>query len=586
MAEKDDKPVNQSYRIKCSTCDKMFGDKSSLNLHMKSDHTMNLSSWPGGALKCSKCEKTFTVKKNLTLHMKFVHSKAAAIKCYICEMAFDKDSDLQIHLEKSHKPEKKPRAKPVKVPEVKETGGEAKQIPEPKPPKPNANLAVETPAKPSSDSPPVRKPPVRNPGGSNTLESSPFMVVRVDTAKGTELFAPVPVRKVVPSPSPTAILKNLKPHHAHKKGQKCLACHKEVKKAASSPTPSAVMLQQSVPDSSPDSMLQNLKPRHLHRKGHKCLACQEELKLKYPPKQKSLRSFNHGTVIAEPEEAFLTNVDIPEPEGGFDDNVEMTEDTFEDPVDIDHDIFDDTVETAKPRVDTEVLDDNVVAGDIWVDTINDTVTVTEYEDKSTTCSLCFKVLSTKFAMEKHMLSKHKSEIEVLQCETCFREFLTAKSLAYHIKHVHADPNPNPQCDICQKIFPSSRKLDAHVAKVHRKTYKMRCHLCTKLFVNVVLLRSHLRNFHDVKDDGSDQPLGRKKHQCHICEQKFSTREYMLKHTRDKHNISINKKRPDLDPVPMVAIESINVVKQEIFDDEYLDPLESNNIDIKQEVVQA
>ena len=61
---------------------------------------------------------------------------------------------------------------------------------------------------------------------------------------------------------------------------------------------------------------------------------------------------------------------------------------------------------------------------------------------------------------------------------------------------------------------------------------------------------------------------------------------MLKHTRDKHNISINKKRPDLDPVPMVAIESINVVKQEIFDDEYLDPLESNNIDIKQEVVQA
>merc|ERR1712051_553095 len=85
---------------KCNLCDKSFGWKVSLRLHISSIHGAPLAErqpWP-----CELCKKGFTSQWALKTHIDSVHEGKKPYKCEICNVSFASKQSLKKHNEAIH----------------------------------------------------------------------------------------------------------------------------------------------------------------------------------------------------------------------------------------------------------------------------------------------------------------------------------------------------------------------------------------------------------------------------------------------------------------------------------------------------
>ncbi|XP_050514233.1 fez family zinc finger protein 2-like isoform X8 [Diabrotica virgifera virgifera] len=76
-----------------------------------------------------------------------------------------------------------------------------------------------------------------------------------------------------------------------------------------------------------------------------------------------------------------------------------------------------------------------------------------------TCDICKKVLSTHYALKRH-LKIHAKDKRSRSCQICGAQFLTVYALGVHKNHQHE--GNIPKCDICEKQFSTNYHLKRHM----------------------------------------------------------------------------------------------------------------------------
>lgn len=82
--------------VKCRQCDQTFGDKGTLNRHIRCKHTDN------PPFHCHLCESTFTRDDNRTLHIKKKHEGRKDSRCGLCYRRFTEQESLGAHIRSVH----------------------------------------------------------------------------------------------------------------------------------------------------------------------------------------------------------------------------------------------------------------------------------------------------------------------------------------------------------------------------------------------------------------------------------------------------------------------------------------------------
>ena len=81
---------------KCDSCDKYFGNKESLVIHIKRVHE-NVKPF-----HCEFCDKSFGKKRHLDLHSKTVHGNSKTFNCDYCDKSFGHKNVLNTHTKTIH----------------------------------------------------------------------------------------------------------------------------------------------------------------------------------------------------------------------------------------------------------------------------------------------------------------------------------------------------------------------------------------------------------------------------------------------------------------------------------------------------
>ena len=141
------------------------------------------------------------------------------------------------------------------------------------------------------------------------------------------------------------------------------------------------------------------------------------------------------------------------------------------------------------------------------------------------CLVCEKKLLGKYALSKHLKSKHGQGN--FKCRYC-GEILTSG----HALHEHARQKKHEngqkvykktsyQCDInnCVEAFHTFNAFQAHCLKVHQM-FPLECKICKKRYKEQATFRNH-----------AETHLNQLKYECDICSKKFVTRERLFAHRR-------------------------------------------------------
>lgn len=168
------------------------------------------------------------------------------------------------------------------------------------------------------------------------------------------------------------------------------------------------------------------------------------------------------------------------------------------------------------------------------------------EEKSKSCSVCFKRFAKHFSLRRHMAlhtgerphkcsdcnyafiqksdlkrhsATHLDEFN-FECPTCDKRFKTQKNLQGHaIAHVTDRPF---KCRICPKTF-KLNKLRTYHESLHKGAKPFGCDLCGKRFVSKVYLKTHIKTHIEPK------PFG-----CNLCNISFVSIDQLSSHYQTIH----------------------------------------------------
>jgi len=83
-------------KFNCEHCDKTFGHKGNLNVHINTIHLKQQN------YKCEHCESAFGYKGDLNRHINTVHLKQKNYKCDRCDYTCGQKCNLKIHINTIH----------------------------------------------------------------------------------------------------------------------------------------------------------------------------------------------------------------------------------------------------------------------------------------------------------------------------------------------------------------------------------------------------------------------------------------------------------------------------------------------------
>jgi len=83
-------------KFNCEHCDKTFGQKGNLNVHINTIHLKQKN------YKCDHCNESFGQKQNLNTHINTIHLKQKNYKCEHCECTFGEKGHLKTHINTVH----------------------------------------------------------------------------------------------------------------------------------------------------------------------------------------------------------------------------------------------------------------------------------------------------------------------------------------------------------------------------------------------------------------------------------------------------------------------------------------------------
>ncbi|XP_059612622.1 gastrula zinc finger protein XlCGF7.1-like [Phlebotomus argentipes] len=170
----------------------------------------------------------------------------------------------------------------------------------------------------------------------------------------------------------------------------------------------------------------------------------------------------------------------------------------------------------------------------------------ESEDKTFSCSQCFKSYGSKKALNRH--SKIHSENASFPCAVCQKCF---KTVSYLRNHMIIHGERRHACEICGKKFIDRSHVKRHIRQMHENKRRVKkdyiCQDCGKVLRDKCRYRHHLRVHEEKTIQCPECPLKFKyqhnlaKHravhssskpfECPHCPRKFKSKAVLVNHMR-------------------------------------------------------
>lgn len=152
-------------------------------------------------------------------------------------------------------------------------------------------------------------------------------------------------------------------------------------------------------------------------------------------------------------------------------------------------------------------------------------------DRRMICDSCGQEFLNKLCFERHV--KEHMGIEVvkkLQCHICQKWLMGERGLQKHLQYTHYEKQQTHICDICEQQYPNSRALQSHKRVVHIEE-RFECEFCGKKFKRAINLKEH-RTIH----------TGEVLYACDICGVTMNSKANLYTHTKKNHPLEWAEKK--------------------------------------------
>ncbi|XP_039762236.1 zinc finger protein 107-like isoform X1 [Pararge aegeria] len=136
------------------------------------------------------------------------------------------------------------------------------------------------------------------------------------------------------------------------------------------------------------------------------------------------------------------------------------------------------------------------------------------------CTECDEAFSLFDSLNKHMLEHFVTHT----CDECGAKFIELSLLRSHIRNTHKKVDAVYPCEICGKNLKSKYSRGLHVATVHEKKPTINCYKCDAAFLSHALRNRHLIEVHGDK----------RTFPCKLCDKVYNRRKTMMEHHRRSH----------------------------------------------------
>ena len=109
------------------------------------------------------------------------------------------------------------------------------------------------------------------------------------------------------------------------------------------------------------------------------------------------------------------------------------------------------------------------------------------------CEKCGKSFVQKRRLEEHMINHHNPQEKSYICDLCGKSFASQSSLTSHRGEFHFKVL---ECELCDRFFGSKKKMNRHILSVHGSNKDLLCEHCDTCFSNKFDLTDHRREVHD------------------------------------------------------------------------------------------
>ncbi|XP_052745588.1 zinc finger protein 555 isoform X2 [Bicyclus anynana] len=137
-----------------------------------------------------------------------------------------------------------------------------------------------------------------------------------------------------------------------------------------------------------------------------------------------------------------------------------------------------------------------------------------------TCTECSSVFQFFDSLKKHMIEHFGTHT----CDECGARFIELALLRSHIRKKHHKVDANYPCEICGKNLKSKYSMGLHVATVHEKKPTINCYKCDASFLSYALRNRHLIEVHGDK----------RTFPCKLCDKVYNRRKTLMEHHRRSH----------------------------------------------------